>query len=249
MTWPNAYPIYDEKIDLVTEIPAEHVIKLEQELTAVQTKLGLLGWNATHAARRWVGRTPDDDLDVSARPSGWNTLVDGSTWFDLDTESYGNSAGSFTFSTAKRWFLYKSGAPTGRGVIQAGFAAGSDVFIGLRMDNSSDNYYVEAGVYCDSSGLWTTRAYIRNGPESPTIETNVNTLAYPFPMQVFLNITGTKWSNWGCNAWVSMPGAAGNILQKNVLAMASSRIWTPTRYGLTMRGAGTAVVEGFGWSV
>jgi hypothetical protein len=150
-----------------------------------------------------------------------------------------------------RAFLYRSAAPTtGKGLLaMLSFATGADGFVGCRVDDGSDNNYVECGLYSDGVD-WKERIYYRTGGGAVNTVTATASIPAPIPQQILLNITGTRWSGWGLNGWISIPQFSAALAQKNFVAGTSGLTWTPTRIGITLRNiSGTNIcnVERFGY--
>lgn len=195
------------------------------------------------------------DFDETSLPSafaGWA----GAPFVTPDTVNLTTYTSVLTMADATagdRAFLYISSAPTtGRGLLGVfGFSLGTDAFVGLRIDDGSDNNYVEAGIYGGGTSKWLMRTYYRTGGGAVVTTTATDAAIGPLMPQVLLNITGTRWTSWGFNGWLSYPqNQSAFLAQMNLVAGTTGLTWTPTRIGIAFRNItsiNVAGVERFGY--
>lgn len=142
------------------------------------------------------------------------------------------------YTTASRSFLFRS-LPSGwsfvAGLVLHGNTNG---FVGLRLDDGSDNNYVEVVLRSQGTDRQTsiTLRY-RTGGGTVTEVTPSNYIGAWLKMTntaVILNTTGTQWSNWGFQAILQFP--YGGVWMNG--SIVSGMTWTPTRAGVVIQASG-----------
>lgn len=141
------------------------------------------------------------------------------------------------FTANERAFLYKSATHTkliGHIAIDTNY---DGMYSGLRLDDGTDNNYVEFVIWWATGGTYRIRFYLRQrlGGGTPT-ETEFTHLAAPIlPTNVFMLIRrdAGSWSSWPaeCILYGLMSVRGGN---------SATNTWTPTRAGwVTKFGTGS----------
>lgn len=135
-------------------------------------------------------------------------------------------------AAANRAFLYQSVAGTpGNVSARAGIVANIDSLgVGTRMDDGSDNNYVEAIFQLQTGNPHSARPQLRYRTGGGSV-TTVSGNTFSVPMSLFvvdLNVAGTQWTNW--NAQTLMYGGIADIYYCG--GAATGLTWTPTRVGL-----------------
>lgn len=135
-----------------------------------------------------------------------------------------------------RAFLQKSGAPIGQPVLIAALRSGSVGYVGIRLDDGSDNNYVFLGLESSSSG-GSAYSFYRFTQTTGGVTTNFTTSAREVDIRgsiLLLSISGTKWSSWrpvALNRYVGLRGA-----QNWIRDVSATVTWTPTRVGIEIGG-------------
>ncbi len=136
---------------------------------------------------------------------------------------------------AKRAFLYYNigTIPTGCKLASVGlwtYTVG--VACGLRLDDGSDNNYVEVVLYCSQASptQWIVqRRYMVGGISAPAV--NGDAMTIPTAMLLHMHLSGTKWSSWTVDSLLHTPHGITGTMYKQTAALSGVR-WTPTRCGL-----------------
>lgn len=192
-----------------------------------------------------------DDFDGSAIGAGWAWASDSPfVTPTVDMATYPSVIGISSSTNGARGFLKRAAAPTtGLGLLMlCAFYTGVDSFIGCRVDDGSDTNYVECGLYSDGA-TWKQQIHYRAGGAVTTV-TATSGISAGIPQQVLLNITGTRWSSWGLNGWLSVPTLFAGLSQLKYVDGTTGLTWTPTRIGLTFRnitGTNGVSVDRFGY--
>lgn len=140
------------------------------------------------------------------------------------------------FSANERAFLYKSATHTtliGHIAIDTNY---DGMYTGLRMDDGTDNNYVEFVLWWATSGTYRIRFYIRRSAGGTVSETEFTHLAMPIlPQNIFMLLrrNASDWSSWPAEAilYGAMSVRGGSSL---------ANTWTPTRVGwVTKFGTGS----------
>ena len=137
---------------------------------------------------------------------------------------------ALTHTGAIRAFLAYNAVPgtTVLPVINCGWVlGGASTFIGLRFDDGSDNNYFE---YLLSGDL---KATVRTRVGGGAVAT-VQGAALPLPMMygIRANRTGTKYSSWGANLFLTLPWQGALLQALQVTSGTTNASWTATRYGV-----------------
>jgi hypothetical protein len=104
-------------------------------------------------------------------------------------------------------------------------------FGGVRLDDGTDDNYVEVGWRWDTSGIPNRIAYYHRaggGAVTDGVYSQLDTAIIPPATWVGVGVRGVKWTNWDYR--VHIVGDARILIQ-----VASSLAWTPTRVGITTR--------------
>lgn len=163
------------------------------------------------------------------------------TWagapFDTpDQIEVGDSLLRVNCDAGERAFLYYDYAdvPTGCKLASVALGLSSDVagiFCGLRLDDGSDDNYVELTLYLSSTtpDQWIVRRRYRTGGGG--VGTNDgDTMSIPTAMVLHMHLTGTKWSSWDIVSLLHTPfGITGTMYKQGSSRTAT---FTPTRCGL-----------------
>lgn len=108
-------------------------------------------------------------------------------------------------------------------------------YIGLRMDDGTDNNYIEADLRYQAANNFDFVKIYRTGGGAVTTTSMVTLGAYPLWCIPALGIVGTKWTNWSGNPRLMINGP-GTIAPGSI---GSGLTWTPTRMGIVFQ-TGTA---------
>lgn len=174
--------------------------------------------------------------DKASLPGAWSWA--GSPFITPDTIDYewrGKALYYRDTTGVSRTFLYRS-LTTGTNkfdylVYLSGFLYSNGYFQGIRIDNGTDNYYVEFGQYYSTTGLPIRfYYYYRNGGGVTSGELNSNWRMPIMPPYFWTSIAirSTPFSNWDCRGQI----VTDQIWQNTIV---SGLTWTPTRIGITQR--------------
>lgn len=144
-------------------------------------------------------------------------------------------------TSAQRAFLYRSSFSTSAWYaalnltsLSVGYAAG------LRLDDGTDNNYVEAVLRVSQSTPTQWQFQVRWRTGGGAISTaNGNTIAEPGSFALISQRSGTAWSSWGLALLAQQLPALGG-LHWNPNSAVSGLTWTPTRAGIVVDGGGSA---------
>jgi len=141
-----------------------------------------------------------------------------------------------TVTTAGRAFLFQDMAATNTYDKLASVALVTNTvgdYVGLRLDDGSDNNYLEVVLYCSQASptQWIVRTRRR---EAGAVTTQDSDILYSPPGYVLrMYMSGTRWSAW--NAYPMLHtnmGFGGNMLKPGVLLGGEDLAFTPTRAGV-----------------
>lgn len=179
-----------------------------------------------------------EDFTSSSIPSGW--VWAGSPFITPPTLGARNGTIFYASGSASsRAFLHKTTVPNQANYVMAPYmSANSTSYVGVRLDDGTDNNYVESVARVDATTrAWTVvlRWRIGGGTVNETPQTNM-----PSPFMSYaslcLRAEGTRWSNW-----LAIPmlfSLHGSHYQSG--AYPSGLTWTPARVGIVIQfGAGT----------
>jgi len=141
-----------------------------------------------------------------------------------------------TATTAGRAFLYQLMAAANHYNKWASVALASYVvgdFVGLRLDDGSDDYYLEVVLRVSQASptQWQVRTSRRTGGAVTTQDGD--TLCSPPGYVLKMHMAGTQWTDW--NAYPMLHtnmGFEGNMLKPGVLLGGADLAFTPTRAGI-----------------
>lgn len=176
----------------------------------------------------------------SALPAGW--AFAGTPFGTPDTIDY--TAKKLQLRDASgvgiRTFLYREAPtilPAGDAydlfsrMAQIGYTTG--FFTGIRLDDGTDNNYVEWGISNSSTGASVRffHYYRTAGGAVTSAETNTawNFAILPAFMLVGMSVRGTAWSNWDARGLLG----TDSLMQSS--SFKTGNTWTPTRFGITAR--------------
>jgi hypothetical protein len=151
-----------------------------------------------------------------------------------------------TNAVAERSFLYTPVTATNslniylKGGLQAlgNGVSGTGTFWGYRIDDGSDNNYVEGGLVTCYDATATMAVYARQWFRSYRTGGGVvttiysNTLLTPPDCHFFGSVGGTLWTNWYCTTLVYGHDHASYSVYWMPNATPSGLGWTPTRAGI-----------------
>lgn len=184
-----------------------------------------------------------EDFNVSAMPAGFAwagapfitpTTVD---WSLPSHIRVGYSA-----TANERAFLYKTKTPStasplgifSLSSLTAGFS------VGIRVDDGSDNNYIEAlySIRTSVPSEFCIHSNYRTGGGAVTGVDHAGYWSIPFPVIFVLAIEGTRWSSWSARPLLYCTGMGGTAW-KGIIA--SGLTWTVSRMGIIFDdGGGTA---------
>jgi hypothetical protein len=175
-----------------------------------------------------------DDFDGSTWAAGWAWA--GAAPFTTPTVTFAYpSCVSMCFAGAARAFRYRTDALTTASyakLCMANNTAGT--FLGHRLDDGSDNNYVEFALRYVATNQYDVISRVRTGGAAVTTTVH-KVVEYPIWVSLSQVPYGTLWSNWG--AWgeiaIDSPGLYTCIFS-------SGLTWTPTRRGLHLSTAAAA---------
>jgi hypothetical protein len=175
--------------------------------------------------------TPLEDFTGTVLPSGWSWA--GSPFVTPNTVSkfYGSHLKVQQSSgTPSRCFLVTNlPIPTSPTLYGLGVIGNHGFYTGLRLDDGSDNNYVEFVCMAETS-TWLRSYATRIRASGGTVSTTYLYQNQPvFFDSIYAVITGTRWSNWGATA-NAMVGYFHYDFFGSVYPAGLS--WTPTRYGI-----------------
>lgn len=139
-----------------------------------------------------------------------------------------------------RAFLYVSSINTGTKKIMVELNTNAQDRIGLRLDDGTDNNYVEYYVAVDnaSGNKWVTAVRHREGGGTATTVTD-RYFDLPIRILLALQITGSPWSSWSVSQqFMSLPGFGARMW--GVANGISGLSWTPARQGIIYESTTTA---------
>lgn len=195
-----------------------------------EPELQIAGDELTLKQRRDNGRTLSLGFDDGSLPAGFSWAgAPFATPATVDLTTYPSML-VLSHSASIRAFLYSSTIPSSSilPIINCGWAlGGASTFVGLRFDDGSDNNYFE---YCLSGDL---KATVRTRVGGGSVAT-VQGAALPYPMIYGMrcNRIGTKYSSWGANVYLTIPGQGMLIQALQAASATTNASWTPTRFGI-----------------
>jgi hypothetical protein len=188
----------------------------------------IIGDEATIKQRKDSGLTLFYGFDNSTLPAGFAWAgAPFTTPSTVDFTTY-SSFMRLVHPAAYRGFLYRS-TITAAGLhptIIVGFSAGTG-FAGLRMDDGTDNNYFEWLLSTDLKATIKTRV---GGGIISTLQGA--SMVIPQIYGIRGNRTGTFYSSWGANVWITMPWQGALIQQVQAVSALTTASWTPTRMGV-----------------
>jgi len=190
----------------------------------------------------------DDHFDSNALSTYWTGWA-GAPFVTPPTISWDTASqlrvGNFALA-ADRAFLYTAGAPASNDLeVAVGIRANTTgVSVGARMDDGTDNNYVEVVLIQTQvyPSLRTIRLRYRVGggailPVAPAGDGS--TLVVGLPYIARMQILGTRWTNWYFQSFLEcMFSNSDSMYQFNPGALGLA--WTPTRFGIIFDQGGVA---------
>jgi len=208
---------------------------------------GIENDEATLQDRMFAGRSFDDGFDYDTLPSTYHWA--GSPFISLSAGTGANTYSLTTYNSSfwydirsgNRSFLYRSGSPSAGGSSNGGLVwAGGlgstsvDGFTGIRLDDGTDNNYVESGLTQLSGGNWAWQIRHRSGGGTVTKVTSTDNVNVPFVFNHLFWIVGTKWSSWTVYNYIAVPWSSPAILQMKKVSAGANFTFTPSRYGIVI---------------
>ena len=230
-TFPGAVKIFVNKIDNFDDVMADDINQAYDEITTTQTEI---------FRRRDTSRTFTEHFEGAALPDGWTIQSSGGfTTFTPDFATNPSLLRTSTLSSGSVYYVTRASAPSTFPVfIACGWLAGYG-FIGYRIDDGSDDNYVETGLFVNSSNVSNRRIRYRTGGGAVTTVDSTDTITLPNGFIILKQISGTQWSSWGSNTrWQLQWGFTG--VQSVATIGPASLTWTPTRLGIILRPDATA---------
>jgi hypothetical protein len=211
-----------------------HELETREQPNASWIRYSVARW------RSWMGY--DEDFQVTAMPAGWTHV--GSTLNYSFSESL--MLATFGTGTNQDALLYRSGQPPGTHLfvlcqMHNPHIAGQAV--GFRVDDgTSDNYtFAMLEMTNTNPGTARIREWYRIGGGTPVNNLVGENIGLPHMISVGLIIEGTKWSNWLCRPWATIPFSPA-IWRYHPSSAAFS--WTPQRFGIYFRQGNTSSTFG-----
>jgi len=228
-SWVNIYPATD-----ADTLDGVHASGFHKNTESIQTDYDIFIKSDEIGIRKRFDaiRDPDEHFEVSARPSGWSK-------YGTHNDTYTVGSNLYLTGGTGNTFLYKTLTDSNNyfaGVSLSTLTSGST--IGVRIENGSDTtYYVQYVVMYAGSYTWRIMVEYRNGSGDSNQQVyGVLLTGYPMPIHLQMNITGTKWSNWGVNGLLRNMNAPSYMASPNNAV--SGLTWTPTRMGIKVYGNG-----------
>jgi hypothetical protein len=179
--------------------------------------------------------------DVSSMPAGWAWA--GAPFITPPTVSFGMashlSVSGFTVNPS-RAFLVSPFTPLGSPMkASVGLALVTvDCFIGIRMDDGTDNNYFEMLLRHANAApaQWDILCRYRLGGGAVTDSPAAGSrplLVYPQPVILYMSVNGTMWSSWTISCMIQgLLNAGASTFWVTSGTPGSNQTWTPTRKGL-----------------
>ncbi len=184
------------------------------------------------------------DTDDEPTNHGWAWADDSPFVTPATVDTSGPGLLRVGFSGASdRAFLYRTGAPSDTSLYAMLALASTAVgfAVGLRLDAGDDDDYLEEVLRVSQASptQWAVQIRWRSGGGSVSTADG-DAMNMPQGHVLDLQVDGTTWSGW--HARPRLRGPFGGVMWKpNGGPAANSLTWTPTRYGLTFDGGGSAV--------
>lgn len=161
---------------------------------------------------------------------------------DLTTQLGTITAGNFALAN-DRAFLYKAATPTDSNLYTiAGLVSiGVGFRCGIRLDDGTDNNYVEVVLYVSQASptQWIEQIRWQTGGGGVNTASG-DALPIPHAYILQMSITGVKWTAWYATPLLRVLwGIGGRMWKPN--SGPGPLAWTPTRHGLVFDQGGAAV--------
>ncbi len=168
---------------------------------------------------------------LSALPIGWAWA--GTPFITPPTVNYLQSGMQcIGYTVASRSFVYKSYTANQRNHLAQASVYRLDVggYVGFRIDDGTDNNYVELVQAPQSDGSFGFTRRTRTGGGAPVV-TMLKSFVTPIPWAVlYCYLSGTLHSAWGVDFYIQGPGIPVQVLEFGGTALT----WTPTRVGFAI---------------
>jgi hypothetical protein len=137
----------------------------------------------------------------------------------------------------ERAFLYYriASVPTGCKVASVALGLSNNtagIFCGLRLDDGSDNNYVEVVLYLSSTtpDVWTVRRRYRTGGGAVATDDG-SAMTIPTAMVLHMHLDGTPYASWDVDALLHTPMGIGGTMRAGT-GQLTGITFAPTRCGL-----------------
>jgi len=178
----------------------------------------------------------NDHFRGSALLAGWNWAA---APFVVPTFSLADSILTVSFAAANRAFLYQSvpeiAINNSDKLASVSLLANTvDFGAGLRLDDGSDNNYVEVVLRVSqvSPTQWAVQGRSRIGGGAVNT-VNGDALDAPLAYVLLMNVYGQMWNGWGIYPHLKTPmGHHAEMFKPAADPAGGAAVWTPTRVGL-----------------
>jgi len=169
--------------------------------------------------------------NLSALPTGWSWA--GTPFITPPTVNYfSDGMKCWYYTVASRSFVYKAYTANQRNHWAQASVYRLDVggYVGFRIDDGTDNNYVELVQAPQSDGSFGFTRRTRTGGGAPVV-TMLKSFVTPIPWVIlYCYLNGTLHSAWGLDFYIQGPGVPIQILGYGGTALT----WTPTRVGFVI---------------
>lgn len=184
----------------------------------------------------------DEGFDDGSMPNGW--MWAGAPFVTPGVISFSNPSiltlGLTGATGSERAFLYRTTQADLTHLLCMMHASAVDSFVGIRHDDGTDDNYVEFVVGVSQANPTNWQLILRHrscGGAVTVVPPLPTTLNMPTALNLIMQVTGTKWTDWNisCQTRGDLIAGLGSFWHAAWTGLA----WTPARRGIVVNKAGT----------